>query len=239
MPSSVTVDIDAGLQRAMGDPELIQLAVRTGLEVGLQDWERNIKRDAPVKTGRLRQSVGYQMKDWNKGEIGSLFTVGGSPIKYFVIQDLGGVIKGNPYLCFPIGYSSQGFMGPTLGPRGQHPLGTPSGVGGIGASDLRTRSGPRGQKRSGSLGKSEFGIGRTFVVKSRRTSGNLVIMGDMGGGTYMPLFVLARQVTIKGTRFFTDNVEGEAARNSMVEALDYAISNAFAARAFTQSATVR
>lgn len=118
MRISVEVDAEA-LRLAM---ESLKGAITTGVAIGLdragQRIENDIKRAAPVKSGRLRGSLGYRVNNGTELEVGSL--TGDTALIYARQVEFGGTIVGKPWLAIPLSSMK-----------------TKAGVGGIRARDVR------------------------------------------------------------------------------------------------------
>jgi hypothetical protein len=135
----VSVEVDVAAARAAAG--LFRAALRVGVPKGLdqagQKIENDLKRAAPVKSGRLRQSLGYRVTPANELEVGSL--TGAEALVYARQVEFGGQITGRPFLAIPLPKSG---------------LYTKAGVGGIRARDVRSSPG-------------QFGYTSTFVQRSR------------------------------------------------------------------------
>ena len=118
MRISVEVDAEA-LRLAM---ESLKGAITTGVAIGLdragQRIENDLKRAAPVKSGRLRGSLGYRVNNGTELEVGSL--TGDTALIYARQVEFGGTIVGKPWLAIPLSSMK-----------------TKAGVGGIRARDVR------------------------------------------------------------------------------------------------------
>lgn len=118
MRISVEVDAEA-LRLAM---ESLKGAITTGVAIGLdragQRIENDLKRAAPVKSGRLRGSLGYRVNNGTELEVGSL--TGDTALIYARQVEFGGTIVGKPWLAIPLSTMK-----------------TKAGVGGIRARDVR------------------------------------------------------------------------------------------------------
>jgi Bacteriophage HK97-gp10, putative tail-component len=118
MRISVEVDAEA-LRLAM---ESLKGAITTGVAIGLdragQRIENTLKRAAPVKSGRLRGSLGYRVNHGTELEVGSL--TGDTALIYARQVEFGGTIVGKPWLAIPLSSMK-----------------TKAGVGGIRARDVR------------------------------------------------------------------------------------------------------
>ena len=118
MRISVEVDAEA-LRLAM---ESLKGAITTGVAIGLdragQRIENDVKRAAPVKSGRLRGSLGYRVSNGTELEVGSL--TGDTALIYARQVEFGGTIVGKPWLAIPLSSMK-----------------TKAGVGGIRARDVR------------------------------------------------------------------------------------------------------
>ena len=118
MRISVEVNAEA-LRLAM---ESLKGAITTGVAIGLdragQRIENDLKRAAPVKSGRLRGSLGYRVNNGTELEVGSL--TGDTALIYARQVEFGGTIVGKPWLAIPLSSMK-----------------TKAGVGGIRARDVR------------------------------------------------------------------------------------------------------
>jgi len=116
----ISVEVDAEVLRlAM---ESLKGAITTGVAIGLdragQRIENDLKRAAPVKSGRLRGSLGYRVNSGTELEVGSL--TGDTALIYARQVEFGGTIVGKPWLAIPLSTMK-----------------TKAGVGGIRARDVR------------------------------------------------------------------------------------------------------
>jgi len=116
----ISVEVDAEVLRlAM---ESLKGAITTGVAIGLdragQRIENDLKRAAPVKSGRLRGSLGYRVNNGTELEVGSL--TGDTALIYARQVEFGGTIVGKPWLAIPLSSMK-----------------TKAGVGGIRARDVR------------------------------------------------------------------------------------------------------
>lgn len=194
---------DADRLRALftGAQARMKAAILSSLEQVGRKLEAEAKKRAPVSAGILRSSIAHQVSEAGILEVGILTAPGGNPLVYGRIQDLGGTVKGNPWLTIPL-----------------DAMKTKAGVGAIRAREAGVRF-PGGtffqMSRKGNL--ILFGkLGRTAKGR-QRTKGFNRAAGDGVGppsrerSSIVPLFVLKSQVTIKGNRYLTgavaDNLE--------------------------------
>jgi hypothetical protein len=135
----VSVDVDtAKFTAAIGSLGMaLKVGVPKGLDNAGQRIEGDLKRAAPVKSGRLRASLGYKVTGGRELEVGSL--TGAEALVYARQVEFGGQINGRPFLAIPLPKSG---------------LYTKAGVGGIRARDVRSSPG-------------QFGYGSTFIQRSR------------------------------------------------------------------------
>lgn len=178
MRVSVEVDV-AKFRAAVG---LLANAMRTGVPKGLdkagQKIENDLKRAAPVRSGRLRGSLGYKVTPANELEVGSL--TGGEALVYARQVEFGGQIFGKPWLAIPFSTMK-----------------TKAGVGGIRARDVRANPGQFGF--TGTFIAKGVIFGQLPGKKSRRGLG--------GKWNIVPLFALKQSVNQKGHPYLYPTVE--------------------------------
>jgi len=176
----VSVEVDAAAMKAAMDS--LKGAIASGVAVGLdkagQRIENDLKRAAPVKSGRLRASLGYKVNNGRELEVGSL--TGKDALVYARQIEFGGTIFGKPWLAIPLSTMK-----------------TKAGVGGIRARDVRANPSQFGYS-STFVAKGVI-FGQLPGKKSTRGLG--------GKWNIVPLFALRQSVDQKGKPYLYPTVE--------------------------------
>lgn len=189
------VSVDQNLREFFNDlsPEAIDAKVEralksAGIDLAGEASERLKKKTkrGGGSTGDLSRNIASEV-DGTTLKVGSLkSSPGGGPLPYAKIRDLGGVIKGNPWLAIPI---KDGLK------KGKATNVTKSGVmSGLTAREVKNSP-------------SRFGFEGTFIVKGSRSP--LVVMASLGGGVAVPIFALKKSVKQDGYFYLTDTMKKE------------------------------
>jgi len=184
----------------------IKEKVETALEVAgielsgesAQALKRRTKKGGG-STGRLANSLKGRVSE--EGgiptlRVGSLKAPGKPPLPYARQRDLGGTIKGKPWLAIPIRDNLKKYG---------HNIVTRSGTMGVSAGDINDSP-------------LKYGFESTFIVKGKSKS-PLVVMGvPTGGEDAVPIFALRKSVTQRGYGYLKDTMRDHA-HSYVIEAL--------------------
>ena len=163
---------------------------QAGIELSGEAAER-LKSKTKAPTGRLSASLkGKVTNEANKPvlKVGSLAAPGKPPLPYAKVRDVGGVIRGKPWLAFPLKDNLKRY--------GRNVV-TRAGVVGINAGDMKDS--PR-----------QYGFESTFIVPGKSKS-PLVVMGvPVGQDKAVAIWALRQSVTQRGYGYLTDTMKKEA-----------------------------
>lgn len=206
---STGITVDPGALREFLTSAEQRIAAARGRMLGTigAHLERRMKEAAPLKSGRLRNSIGFVQTGDSRVEVGVLRSRDGRPLVYGPIQEFGGTVEGKPWLAIPIGKG----------------LKTKAGVGGIRARDVIANPAQAGvtstffaRSKAGNL--ILFGtLGRTARGR-QRTRRYFRDAGDGMGpaapirSSIVPLFVLKASVQIPGQHYIFGTYDREAQR---------------------------
>ena len=214
MKTKFTLDAEAArrLLEKIGGPEMGRRVVEALDEAGHELAGEAVERTYQAfkrPTGRLANSIGHEVRKRQDGTaelaVGVIKPRDGRVLRYAEVRDVGGTIKGKPWLAIPILKNLKRY-----GTPGNRTV-TRAGISGIYARDIK-------------VDPERYGFETTFWHDGSKGP---VIMGVPLGQTGLdvkqavPIFALRRSVTQKGSGYLKQTMRAkgiEQVRRSLNEA---------------------